>query len=122
MDLDQNDIDPFKPSIHNNMVRKLPLPKYGLTSRGTFGIEESCIIVVNEDACSPCPCLTSRGERRLRCNSIDGSVLTPSNMIRLESSGSCEEVRQKILGISWNENGTGYLPQGLYCVNRKSGA
>ncbi|KAL0394993.1 UNVERIFIED_CONTAM: Retrovirus-related Pol polyprotein from transposon TNT 1-94 [Sesamum latifolium] len=26
-------------------------------------------------------------------------------MIRLESSGSCEEARQNILGISWNENG-----------------
>ncbi|KAK4381751.1 hypothetical protein Sango_2890700 [Sesamum angolense] len=25
-------------------------------------------------------------------------------MICLESSGSCEEVRRKILGVSWNEN------------------
>ncbi|KAL0400341.1 UNVERIFIED_CONTAM: hypothetical protein Sradi_2377400 [Sesamum radiatum] len=33
-------------------------------------------------------------------------------MIRLESSGSCEEARQNILGISWNENSTAYLPQG----------
>ncbi|KAL0361242.1 UNVERIFIED_CONTAM: hypothetical protein Sradi_3808700 [Sesamum radiatum] len=33
-------------------------------------------------------------------------------MIRLESSGSCEEARQNILRISWNENGTAYLPQG----------
>ncbi|KAL0310463.1 UNVERIFIED_CONTAM: hypothetical protein Scaly_2926100 [Sesamum calycinum] len=32
-------------------------------------------------------------------------------MIHLESSGSCEEMRQKILRISWNENGIGYLPQ-----------
>ncbi|KAL0394423.1 UNVERIFIED_CONTAM: hypothetical protein Slati_4408500 [Sesamum latifolium] len=36
--------------------------------------------------------------------SIDGSGLTLSNMIRLESSGSCEEARQNILGISWDEN------------------
>ncbi|KAL0378659.1 UNVERIFIED_CONTAM: hypothetical protein Sradi_3171400 [Sesamum radiatum] len=27
-----------------------------------------------------------------------------SNMIRLEFSGSCEEARQNILGISWDEN------------------
>ncbi|KAL0439487.1 UNVERIFIED_CONTAM: hypothetical protein Slati_2432100 [Sesamum latifolium] len=42
--------------------------------------------------------------RRLQCHSVDGSGLTLSNMIRLESSGSCEEVRQNILGISWDEN------------------
>ncbi|KAL0430861.1 UNVERIFIED_CONTAM: hypothetical protein Sradi_0712100 [Sesamum radiatum] len=56
----------------------------------------------------------------VECYSVNGSGFTTSNMIRLESSGSCEEVRQKILRISWSENGTGYLPQGLYYVNRKS--
>ncbi|KAL0440168.1 UNVERIFIED_CONTAM: hypothetical protein Slati_2499800 [Sesamum latifolium] len=122
MDLDQNSFDPSKPFIHSNVVRKLPLPKCGLTSRGTFGIEESCTIVVIEEVCSPFSCLTSRGGRRLRCNSVDGSGLTSSNMIRLESLGSCEEVRQKILGISWNENHTVYLPQSLYYMNRKSWA
>ncbi|KAK4389839.1 hypothetical protein Sango_2320900 [Sesamum angolense] len=105
MDLDQNGFDLSKPSIHNNMVRKLPLPNCGLTSRSIFGIEKSRTIVVNEEACSLFPCLISRGAQRLKCNSIDGLGLTPSNMIRLESLGSCEEVRQKILGISWNENG-----------------
>ncbi|KAL0402086.1 UNVERIFIED_CONTAM: hypothetical protein Slati_4238500, partial [Sesamum latifolium] len=92
MDLDQNGFDLSKPSIHNNVVRKLPLPKCDLTNRGTFGIEESCTIVVNEEACSQFLCLTSRGGRRLKCNLVDGSGLTSSNMIRLESSGSCEEL------------------------------
>ncbi|KAL0381965.1 UNVERIFIED_CONTAM: Retrovirus-related Pol polyprotein from transposon TNT 1-94 [Sesamum calycinum] len=72
---------------------------------GTFGIEETCTIFVNKEACSAFSCLTSRGGRRLRCNSVDRSGLTPSNIICLASSGSCEEVRQKIFGISWNENG-----------------
>ncbi|KAL0442247.1 UNVERIFIED_CONTAM: hypothetical protein Sradi_0163600 [Sesamum radiatum] len=120
MEFDQIGFDPSKSSIHNNVVRKLPLSKYGLMSHVTFRIEESSTIVVNEEACSAFPYLTSCGKRLLRFNSIDGSCLTPSNMIRLESSGSCKKVRQKILGISWNENGTGYLPQGLYCVSRKS--
>ncbi|KAK4407842.1 hypothetical protein Sango_0365200 [Sesamum angolense] len=93
MDLDQTGFDPSKPSIHNNVVRKLPLPKYGLMSRGTFGIEESCTIVVNEEACSAFSCLTSRGGRRLRCNSIDGSGLTPSNMI--ENLMECKEKMSK---------------------------
>ncbi|KAK4400712.1 hypothetical protein Sango_1177300 [Sesamum angolense] len=35
------------------------------------------------------------GERRLRCNSVDGTGLTPNNMIRLESSESCEEKMPK---------------------------
>ncbi|KAL0392871.1 UNVERIFIED_CONTAM: hypothetical protein Sradi_2509900 [Sesamum radiatum] len=61
MDLNRNGFDPSKPSIHSNMVRKLPLPKYGFTSRGTFGIEESCTIVVNEEACSGFSRLTSHG-------------------------------------------------------------
>ncbi|KAK4390317.1 hypothetical protein Sango_2095000 [Sesamum angolense] len=47
--------------------------------------------------------------RRLRCNSVDGLGLTPSNMIRLESSRSCEEVKQKILEICWNGNGIGKM-------------
>ncbi|KAL0411472.1 UNVERIFIED_CONTAM: hypothetical protein Slati_3736900 [Sesamum latifolium] len=50
MDLDRNGFDLSKPSIHNNVVRKLPLPKYGLTSRGILGIEESCTIFVNDEA------------------------------------------------------------------------
>ncbi|KAL2230581.1 UNVERIFIED_CONTAM: hypothetical protein Sindi_1652500 [Sesamum indicum] len=58
----------------------------------------------------------------MKCDLVDKSGLTPSNMIHLESSKSCEEVRQKILGISWNENGIGYLPLGFCHVNRKSGA
>ncbi|KAL0367053.1 UNVERIFIED_CONTAM: hypothetical protein Sradi_3595400 [Sesamum radiatum] len=33
-------------------------------------------------------------------------------MIRLESSGSCEEARQNILGISWNENESPYPDYG----------
>ncbi|KAL0463255.1 UNVERIFIED_CONTAM: hypothetical protein Slati_0213100 [Sesamum latifolium] len=50
MDLDQKVFDLSKPSIHNNVVRKLPLSKCGLTSRGTLGIEESCTIVVKDEA------------------------------------------------------------------------
>ncbi|KAL0428208.1 UNVERIFIED_CONTAM: hypothetical protein Slati_2995600 [Sesamum latifolium] len=49
MDLDQNSFDLSKPSIHNNVVRKQPLPKCGLRSRGTLGIEESCTIIVNDE-------------------------------------------------------------------------
>ncbi|KAL0324651.1 UNVERIFIED_CONTAM: hypothetical protein Scaly_2432200 [Sesamum calycinum] len=91
MNLDQNGFDPSKPSIQSNVVRKLPLPKCGVMSRGTFGIEENCTIVVKECACSPFSCLMSRGGRQLRCNSVDGLGLTLSNMICLESLGSCEE-------------------------------
>ncbi|KAL0367096.1 UNVERIFIED_CONTAM: hypothetical protein Sradi_3599700 [Sesamum radiatum] len=50
MDLDQNGFDLSKPSIRSNVVRKLPLPKCGLTSGGTLGIEESCTIVANDEA------------------------------------------------------------------------
>ncbi|KAK4390248.1 hypothetical protein Sango_2088100 [Sesamum angolense] len=95
MDLDQNGFDPSKPFIHNNMVRKLPLPNCDLTSRGTIEIEENCTIVVNEEACSPFPCLTSHGGRHLRCNLVGGSGLTPSNMIHFESEGSCDEICRK---------------------------
>ena len=58
----------------------------------------------------------------MKCDLVDGFGLTPTNMIRLESSESYEEVRQKILGISWDDNGTGYLPRGFYLVNHKSRA
>ncbi|KAK4406506.1 hypothetical protein Sango_0657100 [Sesamum angolense] len=37
-----------RPSIHNNVLRKLPLPKCGLTGRGTFRIEASCTIIMNK--------------------------------------------------------------------------
>ena len=63
MDLEQNDFDLSKPSIHSNVVRKLPILKCGLKSRGILGIEESCTIVVNKGTCSPFFCLTSRGGR-----------------------------------------------------------
>ena len=39
MDLDQNGFNLSKSSIHNNVVKKLLIPKCGLTSRGKFGIE-----------------------------------------------------------------------------------
>ncbi|KAL0439559.1 UNVERIFIED_CONTAM: hypothetical protein Slati_2438900 [Sesamum latifolium] len=91
--MNQNGFDLSKPSIYSNVVRKLPLPKCGLTSRGIFGIEESCTIIVNEESCAMFPCLTSHGGRWLKCNSVDRSGVTPSNMIHLESSRSCEEVR-----------------------------
>ncbi|KAL0308946.1 UNVERIFIED_CONTAM: hypothetical protein Sradi_5836900 [Sesamum radiatum] len=61
MDLDQDSFDPFKLYTHSNVVRKLLLPECGLTSRGTFGIEESYIFVVNEEACSAFPYLMSHG-------------------------------------------------------------
>ncbi|KAK4403185.1 hypothetical protein Sango_1059200 [Sesamum angolense] len=50
---------------------------------------------------------------RLKCTLVDGSRLTLSNMIILELSGSCEEVRQNIMGISCDENGIGYLHKAL---------
>ncbi|KAL0439957.1 UNVERIFIED_CONTAM: hypothetical protein Slati_2478700 [Sesamum latifolium] len=68
-------------------------------------------------------CFTSRRGDICDANSVDGSGLTLSNMIRLESSGSCEEARPNIFGNLMGENGTEYLPQGaLHYVNRKSGA
>ncbi|KAL0352600.1 UNVERIFIED_CONTAM: hypothetical protein Scaly_1648700 [Sesamum calycinum] len=109
MDVNQNGFGPSKPSNHSNVLTKLPLPNCGLTSCGTIGIEESCTIVVNKEACPLLSSLTSHGGRRLRCNLVDGLGLKSSNMIRLESSGSCEEVKQKILEISCNENGIGKM-------------
>ncbi|KAL0416836.1 UNVERIFIED_CONTAM: hypothetical protein Slati_3515500 [Sesamum latifolium] len=47
--------------------------------------------------------------RRLKCDLVDRSGLTLSNMIRLESLRLCEEARQNILKISWNENSIRYL-------------
>ncbi|KAL2228456.1 UNVERIFIED_CONTAM: hypothetical protein Sindi_1825300, partial [Sesamum indicum] len=119
MDLDQNGFDLSQPSIHSNVVRKLLMLKCGPTSRGTFGIEESCTIVVNKGTCSPFSYLTSHGGRLMKCDLIYGLGLTSSNMIRLESSKSCEKVLQKILGISWDENVAGYLPRVFCHVNRK---
>ncbi|KAL2247892.1 UNVERIFIED_CONTAM: hypothetical protein Sindi_2641500, partial [Sesamum indicum] len=52
---------------------------------------------------------------------VDGLVLIPSSMILSESSGSSEEVRKMIFGISLEENGIGYLPRGFCYVNRISG-
>ncbi|KAL2252596.1 UNVERIFIED_CONTAM: hypothetical protein Sindi_0054300 [Sesamum indicum] len=60
--------------------------------------------------------------RRIKFDLIDGSGLTPSNTIHLKSSESCEEVGQRILGISWDENSIVYLPRGFCHVNCKSRA
>ncbi|KAL2249859.1 UNVERIFIED_CONTAM: hypothetical protein Sindi_2459600 [Sesamum indicum] len=90
MHLDENSFDLSKFFIRN-VVRKLPIPKCDLTSRGTFGIEESYTIVMNKGTCSPFSYLTSCEGRRMKCDLVDGSGLTPSNMIHLESSESCEE-------------------------------
>ncbi|KAL0445932.1 UNVERIFIED_CONTAM: hypothetical protein Slati_1721100 [Sesamum latifolium] len=49
MYLDQSGFDFSRPFIHSNGVRKLPLPKCGLTSRGTLGLRKSCTIVVNKE-------------------------------------------------------------------------
>ena len=49
MDLDQDCLDLTKPSIHKNMVSKLPLPKCGFTNLGTVGIQESYTVVVNKE-------------------------------------------------------------------------
>ncbi|KAL0375669.1 UNVERIFIED_CONTAM: hypothetical protein Scaly_0684500 [Sesamum calycinum] len=49
MNLDQNDLDLSRSSIHSNVVRKLPLSKCGLTSHGTLGLGESCTIVVYKE-------------------------------------------------------------------------
>ncbi|KAL0291156.1 UNVERIFIED_CONTAM: hypothetical protein Scaly_2647400 [Sesamum calycinum] len=62
------------------------------------------------------------GADSLRYDSVDGLVLTPSNMNRFDSSESCEKVRQNILGISYVKNGIGHLPRGYFHVNRKNGA
>ena len=85
MNFDRNGFDPSKPSIHRNVLRKLPIPKCGLMIRDTLRIEESCTIIVIKGTCSPFSCLTSRGGRRMKCDLVDGWSLTPSNMIRLES-------------------------------------
>ncbi|KAL0307768.1 UNVERIFIED_CONTAM: hypothetical protein Sangu_3012800 [Sesamum angustifolium] len=49
MNLDQNGFELTRPSIHNNVVRNLPLPKCDLTSHGTLGLGKSCTIVVNKE-------------------------------------------------------------------------
>ncbi|KAL0325185.1 UNVERIFIED_CONTAM: hypothetical protein Sradi_5087800 [Sesamum radiatum] len=107
MDLDQNGFDLSRPSMHNNVMRELSLPKCGLTSRGTFGIEARCTIVVNKGIHSVLSFHESWGPR---CDLVEGLDLTLSSMIRLEFSGACEEVRQNIIGISEDENTIGYLP------------
>ncbi|KAL0454930.1 UNVERIFIED_CONTAM: hypothetical protein Slati_0832200 [Sesamum latifolium] len=121
MDLDQNGFDLSKPSIHSNVVRKLPLPKCGLTSRGTLGIEESCTIVVNDEAWQRFLSHESWGQR-WSCHSVDGPGLTLSNMIRLESS---DHVRRRGK-ISWESHRMRMVRRtshkDLHYVNRKSGA
>ncbi|KAL0307451.1 UNVERIFIED_CONTAM: hypothetical protein Scaly_2982200 [Sesamum calycinum] len=59
--------------------------------------------------------------KRLRYDSVDGSGLTSSNVIRLESSVSRKNGEAEYLGILLDKNGIEYFPQGYFHVNRKSG-
>ncbi|KAL2240760.1 UNVERIFIED_CONTAM: hypothetical protein Sindi_0717200, partial [Sesamum indicum] len=74
-------------------MRKLPLFKYNLTSRGIFGI-----------VCELHYCYEQR-----------------NSSLVYESWEATIEVRQKILGISWDENDIGYLSRGFRRVNLKNG-
>ena len=101
-DLDQNGLifDQCKVFIHNNVVRKLPLPKYGLASRGTFGIEGKLHYCYEQRNTVIVSISHESWGMTIGCDLVDGSGLTPGSIVHLESSGQCKEVRQNILGIS----------------------
>ncbi|KAL2248055.1 UNVERIFIED_CONTAM: hypothetical protein Sindi_2657800, partial [Sesamum indicum] len=62
MDFARNGFDPSKPSIHSNVVRKLPIPKCAnvILSHESWGM-------------------------RMKCDLVDEWGLSPSNKIGLES-------------------------------------